>query len=202
MTNSAAIVTDTTTTDYALRGWGVIQYDFTLPATCEALAFRIIGVLDTADVFVDRLVAFPTGIYEFPLPDWCVYEEQVRGVLESEYTGYVPEEERWCPRQFSLIEDELNPNRKLKLFVPGGAYRPLQLQALRPYTVLSADTDTTTIDRDLIEAGTCFELAQVMWQRTSGPERLEWRDKLSHWKRIYGKLNRACGPEIRSRYEA
>lgn len=184
VTNSAAI----DSLDWAYRGYGNLHLRFTLPSTCEALAFRLISVANADDCYWDDLQVTPEGARELPLPSWFTEETQVRRVLtapggQDAYNwDILTEVNGW-----SILFDDSNPNNPLKLVNSYGFYGPIWIDTTRPYSVLSADSDTTFADREWIALAAAWEVAKEM-ARVPGADKAEWgvtenkiARKLAHW---------------------
>ena len=210
VTNSAAISVSTALSDWTLRGYGIIDFTFTLPTTCEALAFRLESLASADDTYWNRLIAHPVGAVEYPAPDWLVREDQVRSVNDTWLSGYRPERDDWESIPYRLLADHSNPNRRFRIVVPHvyghrqnghhsgfgwSALGPFMLRATRPYSALSADTDTTFCPQDLVEAGACMEVARRMAQR-QGADQAAWNVEYRNRRSTFARMRADRDPQV------
>ena len=191
VTNSASI----DTSDWSLRGWGVMAMSFSLPATCEALAFRLTSVTSADDTMWNGLFAFPALALEHPLPDWVVRADQVRAIESTDYTRYDPSQDFWRPTPYDLLPDHSNVNRRFRVRIEQPTVGPLMLRAIRPYSALSADTDTTFCPQDLVEAGACMEVARRMAQR-QGADQAAWNVEYRNRRSTFARMRADRDPQV------
>lgn len=195
VTNSANITTE----DWTNRGWGVIEITFTLPATCEALAFRLQSVADADDTMWDRLIAHPQNAREVNLPDWLVSPRHVRGVFQGVGSDIRPDRTTWQEVPFEILPDMANPNRQWRLVVPDGlSGRPIVFQAIRPHGALAVDADTTFLDREAAELGTAMLACRLMAKRDR-QDAPDWTLMAREFKRDYHARRAMLAPGTLSR---
>ena len=185
VTNSA----DIDSVDWTSRGPGIVDLAFALPATCEALAFRLESVASADDSYWDDVIAYPLGAYQIHLPEWVTDENQIRRVLTHPFLSFAQADARDLQEygSFRVVADQSNPIGMFKLVLdrPTEA-APLWLEATRPYSVLSADSDTTAVPRKLIEAGTAMELCRRLQARPGDQTawRIEYHRRRDDFKRL------------------
>ena len=182
VTNSANISL-TTDNDWTLRGWGWLGGSFTLPATCEALAARLVSVANADDTYWDSVIMLPVGAKEAQLPSWIIRADDYRRAFNlpadpnrdlAGITSYRTDD--------YVQDDPSSPNTQFWLRLDGGIYQPVGFEGARPYDVLSADADTTFCDRSWIElAGTVEALRRTIARGGGGG------GNVNHWKEmLYG----------------
>ena len=195
VTNSAEI--DSQTWDN--RGWGVIDFTFTLPATCEAFAIILRGTSASADIYWTNIVCHRIGSHEMTLPDWTIHPEHVRNVYSSWYNLGLPDELTLSEVLATPKADMGNANNLLRLnFTSPMQSRPYWFLGSRPFDALSADSDTTTADREWVEAAATMELCKYM--KLKYPKDEEWQARFNFWLKEatrFGKLRQhAMGTKV------
>ena len=157
VTGSANIGTKRTSNDLAWQ-WAEPDW-FVVPADCEQIAVRFEGTGAPDDWNVDDVVLWPTLQKEYELPSWVEDPSDLiaighygRGQQYTTQGIYTDNEFEFTPwgwqRSPSIIEEEGAHPFRILLDTPV-AY-PLYMLAWRPCTELSADTDSTTVRRELI----------------------------------------------------
>ena len=161
---------------------------FSIPETCERLVLRIEGTGASDDLYVDDVVAWPVMRNRFVLPSWV---EDPSAVLEVGYyergnsisgatDGYLVDETAWktWPHQLHHEEGAANPFW-ITFDVP--IKRPLFVRVQRPFTEFTADTDTTTADRELLVNLTLYyiydHLATEAGESGNTAQEVAWRRK-------------------------
>lgn len=210
VTNSANI----DTVDWTSRGAGVINLQFALPTTCEALAFRLMGVANADDCYFDNCLAAPQSFSEFQLPEWVVSADQVRHVYwapwETAETNRADQRQLTRLGGWRVLPDASNPIGMFTLDLGALTTGLLYVEALRPYSALTLDADTTFCPRELLELGASVKLLERLVTMAPSQNVMEWKKllygersvdgvrnpgKRAEWIRMY----RAMGPSVISR---
>ena len=165
--------------EWTNQGWGLVELPFTLPATCEALAFELGGVASGDDTYWDDLIAYDVGANDVPLPSYITDRTQVRGVYRS-LTGAHRHNEvyGYDARNWEILPDENNPDHPWRLLTYTSAAGPLWVEVSRPFAPLTADTDATLCDPEWVELAAQVELLQRLVGRSPGQEVQGWREML------------------------
>lgn len=152
-TNSAAI----DTWDFDDLDWQEVGGKITIPATCKSLQVRLNVVTASGVVYWDDVQCYYDDQKEFLLPSWITDETQIGHVY------YLPQGSAGPDEGHMAEETELRYLNTPKILGSSGRFRilfrgasigrPLYLECLRPYEELSADTDTTTADKDTVIEG-------------------------------------------------
>lgn len=199
VTNSAEI--DSQTWDN--ERWGVIDFTFTLPATCEEFALILRGQGATADTYWTNIICHRLGAREMLVPDWVTRPEFIRDVYMGRYDLGLPDELMLDPVAATPMPDMGNANNLWRLdFVHKLTARPYWYMGSRPFAELSAASDTTTADREWLETAATMEMAKYMHQKY--PKSEEWSDRYKFWFRETRKMShqRVPGPKInRGRFD-
>lgn len=161
-TGAADIETETTTD----RDWRSLHVTFTVPADCASLSVRLRGSEASADVYWDNVSLRPAAAHRFDLPSWVDGPEAVEGLVQLAESSVQNEayllasQEHSLLPHFQVISDPTGatPWRIEYKFRPAGNAL-LLVQGLSPYAELSATTDTTVADPDLVVVGACLEAA-------------------------------------------
>jgi hypothetical protein len=193
VTNSAEIESE----DYTLRGHGLIDFSFELPATCEALAFRLMSVANSDDTYWDNLIAFPAGTREWPLPSYLTRPGQLLRV------GWVtPDQGRADLGVFrsygwhEVRRNDSNPNNPLTLHLSDPDLRyPSFIEVSRPYDELTTDSATTFCDRELLETAAKVNLLDYLQNRSPSQEVDAWRNEYRKQSRILKALLSTLSPQ-------
>ena len=195
VTNSANIAVSGTQT-WALRGWGLINLTFNLPATCEALAFRLESTANADRIFWQYVAAFPIGARDLALPSWVERQSQVLDVLEDIQGSFRYDTPNWVSRagHDKVYEDLANPNNqvRIKLAEPMTA-KPLWLDAVRGYPPMAGDAQSAYVDRDHLVAAATMELCKIMSQGAASEDTKGWRAEYRDRLRALRVANRANG---------
>src|SRR3990167_5998138 len=139
-----------------LCGGGLIY----IPTPCESMSVRLTGTAASDDFYMDDVIVWPVNRTEYDLPSWI---EDPRDVLAVGYyergqqlvgtNAFMLGEKQFVP----LLQDPRNEIDELganafRLRLPSRddrwIDRPPVMAAQRPYTALSADSDTTTAQRE------------------------------------------------------
>lgn len=180
ITNSANI--DTASWDEI--GWGKVYLTFSAPSTCEQIAIRLQGTGASDDIYWDDVNLLRVGTREILLPDWITHPSQVRHLLTD-----VAGRDRWDESHYirtshyRIIRDESNTLNPLKLSLEWSLGAPLWIEANRTYAELSADTGTTTCNRELIECAATVELLDKLINRAPG-------EVVAAWKQEYARQSK------------
>lgn len=177
-TNAANI----TTQDWTNQGWGRIGFQFQLPATCESLLIVLRSVANSDDCYWDDVCAYPLGVSEFPLPSWVIRRDQVLDVRDGMDTSPADRADEMRTRHIPYViqDDFSNPNSQHKLVFPDytTGTGPLWLRAHRQYPALSADADTTFMDREHLVLAAEVALLEKLIARPASEEVTAWKNLL------------------------
>lgn len=192
LTNSAEIESE----DYALRGPGVIQFTFTLPATCESIAFRLMGVASGDEVYWENVIAYPVGARVFGLPTYLTRPGQILQVGYTPAAGGRADQDRF--RRYSwwkIRRNDSSPEHPLVLEIEDpDLHYPSYIDVSRPFAALATDSATTFCDQTLIEAATAVELLRRLQNRAPGLETDAWRNEYRHRLREFRALRSRLSP--------
>ena len=172
-TNSAEIDSDT----WDETDWGTIYFSISIPSTCKSLTLRLSGVEATADIYWDDVILLKANDYEFALPDWVTKESYIQRVVAASQSEEARSDQYSDWPWWRLYPDLSNPLAAYKLAISPGISRPLWIWASRPFAVLSADTDTTFSDRNLVELASCVKLLDVLMDRAPSEETKIWKEE-------------------------
>lgn len=152
-TNSAAIATVSTTS----RVWVRMPVEFTVPAGCNSIAFRLAGTLTSTASAWDEVLFWRTETSRFPIINEIVRGDDVLDVFQRRNRSKDPEG-NYHADDFDLIRLpgwEVRVDEKavapvtLELARSGwDRNSPLLVECLLPYPALSSDDATTGADRD------------------------------------------------------
>lgn len=129
-----------------------------IPPGCELLSVQLTGIAATDKIGMDDVVVWPCLRTVFDLPSWV---EDPGDVLRVGYfdqgsahvgtNAYTLDEGRFNTlwEHTDEVDEQTTTPYRIRL---GTDYvtRPLFMEAVRPYTALSADTDTTSADREVV----------------------------------------------------
>lgn len=193
VTNSAIIATSDAWTGAAP---GTLELEFTLPDTCRQFHFRLQVATNAKVADFDDLMAFPKEVSDIPLPSWVERPGQVRYLLSSEigedrgdlregneYTGW-----------WDVEEDGSNPNSPCHLILDPSANGPLWLVASKPYAELTADSDTTLMDRQWLELAASSALLEALSARP-GEKAIDWGKRWERASKLLRKWDAARMPQ-------
>ena len=167
-TNSAEI--ESKTSDQT--DWRYIYLEGLIPATCESVQVRLIGVESNASIYWDNVSLLAEGARRFNLPTTLINSLAVEefemwsggtGTASSsaDAADYEIDERQSTPVfWWRIIDDATGANRwrvEIDPTVPND--RMLLMRSLRPFAELSADTDATDANADLVLAGTLVRIA-------------------------------------------
>lgn len=187
VTNSAVI--DSLT--WTMRGWGILEFSFTLPATCEEYAFRLVSVSSTSDAYWAYVQNLQPGAHEIVAPDWAIRSGQIRNVLMDRSGRNRWDDPNFYPVDFHLVPDPTNPNNQYKIHLDTPISGPLWLDATMPGEMLVADAQTTFLDRTELVAKSAMALCEHMMSGPASAEGLQWRRLYQSKKQAYAKLTLA-----------
>ena len=201
VTNSVAIVTKT----HDKQGPVFINGTFTIPATCESFAMRL-GVSAAADVATfDDIIVLPSGGREVPLDfrNAPFFDGQARALYEMIPSGEPVGGLYGCTwRQVPSTQWHLLPNfgnsgstsaQPYRLFTPPIQY-PLYLEISRAFATLSADSDTTSIDREWIRVAATVRVLEELSASSPAIVTQEWKEIKTQAKKRLAVLNQKFMP--------
>lgn len=186
-TNSAEI--DSVTTAWTAPSF--VWFTFETPATCKSLSIRLVGVANTNVAYWDNITLRPTTGRDMPLPSWFMDEawfeelevwgggaasttDHVDSLLDSRYRTIVP----W----WRVLVDHSGTTPYKVEFAAPPTNGHLFARTLRPYTELSADTDSTNCNKDLIRA---YALGRILSDRGDEKGAARW---LAEGRQLYQKF--------------
>lgn len=186
-TNSAEI--DSVTTTWTAPSF--VWFTFETPATCKSISIRLVGVANTNVAYWDNITLRPTTGRDMPLPSWFMDEawfeepevwgggaasttDHVDSLLDSRYRTIVP----WWR---VLVDHSGTTPYKLEFATPP-INGHLFARTLRPYTELSADSDSTNCNKDLIRA---YALGRILSDRGDEKGAARW---LAEGRQLYQKF--------------
>lgn len=186
VTNSANI----TTWDWTARGWGRLGGSFTLPATCEALAFLYMSVASSDDSYWSAGCHYPQGAREVPLPSWLQNKGDVLCVLDDTADLDRHDEPRWR-RHFwwDVKEDPSNPNNPFRLHLNPATYGPIWIEAIRAYDPMAADAQTAFCDLEWLKTAASVEICKTMIAKSPSEAKKHFEDLLYGNRRGQGLLH-------------
>ncbi len=164
VTNSASIETAESSEKQSRRVW----LSANVPADCKQVAVRLVGTGASDDCYWDNVTLLNSSATEMPLPSWYVERKWMErlgmwvarsGASSGDHSA-LDSIDRY-PLQFWPIEDPTGytPFKvKFDSYVLSGAH--LVGEALSPFSELSADTDTTDANADLVKAFALVDIAQ------------------------------------------
>src|SRR3990167_2544175 len=176
VTNSATIESQNWTNEK----WGVIDFTFTVPATCEEFAIVLRGTESTADIYWTNVICHRLGSTEVALPDWVTHSEFIRKVFMGRYNLGLPDELKLDEIHATSDADMANANSLFQLNIHSPmTSHPYWYLGSRPFDALSLDADTTTADREWLEAAGTMELCKYLHGRFRKNE--EWEQAYKEW---------------------
>lgn len=187
VTNSATIES----ADWALRGWGTLDFQFTLPATCEALAFQYMSVASSDDTYWGAGNHYPQSATEVPLPLWLMESGDVLSVLDDLSDLNRLDDPRWHRHGWwEVREDPSNPNNPFRLHLsPMTAGIPIWFEAIRNYDGLAADAQTTFCDLEWLKLAAAVEVCRMQKTKPPSEHREHFIDLLDGKRRGQGFLH-------------
>lgn len=192
-TNATAIDADTTTD----RDWRWLLVHATIPSGCHSVTARLVGDEITADAYWDNVCLRPSYATRMDLPSWVVNASAVEdlivwsGGMERVGGGWATVERLGTvvPR-WEVLEDSIGQTaRRIEFDTLLGETDLLLLKAIRPYTELSADTDATDANADLVKAGALTRIGNDLQDRAL----------LARWLPEYAKLLAMHQPRLTRR---
>ena len=155
LTNSNATVEDATTDELK---WMDLIFPFTVPTDCEQIHARAISTTSGSSTDWDDYQIWYAAQGVYPGPSWLTRPSQMIDVRAfphgiggpSSDNDYRPNERMSIPLDWHIEREDIRGDNPLHLWVEGtGGARPY-IYALRPLSALSADSSTTTADKDKV----------------------------------------------------
>ena len=177
-TNAAAIRTETAVTGVTPQRF--LYFQDTIPTGCKQVSVRLIGSEITADIYWDNVSLRNANGTEIGLPSWVTGRGQVEELEEWEgglqsATGddfSIDETDRPVVRWWDVVEDPIGATPFRVTFWPKPfAQSLLVVRGIRPGAELSADSDTTVLNADLVKAGA---LCRIYWDKEDGRNYGRW----------------------------
>ena len=178
-TNSAEIDSE----DYDDYNHTRLAFSFTTPASCKQITIRLAGEEADADIDWDDVILLRPGARQVPLPDYITERDQLRRVLHCSGQDYADMDQFSEYLWWDVKPDMLGPNQRLFLTVESGIRAVTYLDVVRPYPELSADTDTTVCDRELLVLQAKYELLNDLVNKAPGQEVASWKAERSQTKK-------------------
>ncbi len=163
-TNGAVI---DTAVDSVERGWRYLWYNGTIPTSCKQVSVRLVGTEATADVYWDNVSLRQASATEIALPSWITSKKQVEELYEwhggtSDQTNdsvTIDQQRRYQMPWWEVVSDPTGQTPyRIEFSHAPQAGSLLIVKGLRPYGELSADTDTTDANADMVKAGALGKL--------------------------------------------
>lgn len=193
VTNSANIDSDT----WANSGWGVINVNFTVPATCENIAIRMQGTGTVDDIYWDSVILLRDGARDIPLPSYITSPGQVIAVLQDIQRDNFDLDHLVPIEDVTYRPDMSNPNWSYWLHLPRTAGGLLWLEVNRPFpSALSATTDTTFCDEQLASIGGTVELLERLTRRFPGDSGIVLRQDYARFVKKLKQRQRELRPPM------
>lgn len=146
-------------------------FNVTIPADCEHLAVLLSGTGATDDLYFDAVHAWPHQRSMYTLPSWIEDPKSdllgfgwfhSRRALQGT-SAYMADEGEFIPwphKQGPIIDEGGARPFVVELETP--VTEPLYMKALRPFPALSAVTDTTTAQRELVVYATLGKIYEQL----------------------------------------
>lgn len=142
--------------------------NFLAPSGCEEMSVRFTGTAASDDFYVDDVVFWPTEEKFYVLPSWVNdpndvigfhYYPRGRSLVGTQAYAIDEHRRRRFPWRWQTLTDEGSPNA-FQVEFELNPWRPLFMEAYRPFAELSLDTDTTTCPREFLVDATLAEIYQ------------------------------------------
>lgn len=158
-TNGAEIDSrNTTTTD-----WHHLYFGFTVPSGCTSVSIRLKGAEANADVYWDNISLRNQNAQRMALPSWIDTAEAFEGLVQywsthGDTNAYLlASQEHWPVIPSKVIGDPLGATQHwVEYTAPPRPGALLFVRGLSAYGELSAITDTTVAEQDLVVSGACL----------------------------------------------
>lgn len=194
VTNSANITVSGTQT-WTAQGWGIISINFTLPATCESLAFRLESTANNDDTYWQYVAPYPNGARQLSLPSWVERSTQiVRPMVDLYWTSLRADTPEWWPIGGDVEEDLSNPNNQTRLILHQPLSQPIWLDAYRRAEPLIGDAQTAYVERELVVWCAAYHLADKMARSSSGPAKIRWLEIYTDARKQARRISRQIEP--------
>ena len=168
-----------------------IGFDFTVPATCKQVSFRLIGQENSSVIRWDELVFYPHSTPDIALPWWVKRKDQIKGLFRFERwvlgnNSKFPRLIRGIQGQWGVLDDSWGRGQ-LRLFKSSGQLAlPIYLYGTRNPEAFSDDvTDAKRIDEKLLVSCTMWRFFDML-NNNPVASRLDsdWlNNRLEHWER-------------------
>jgi len=134
---------------------------FTVPSGCDTLTARLQGVGSGDTGLVDSVCLWPVLRSWFTLPSYIEDPEDVvevgyfrlgNAVGGANVHAYYVNQGEWVPWRWRFTNPRIEEGgvRPLQIEFDTPLIRPLYVRVRRPFADMTADTDTTSADRDLV----------------------------------------------------
>jgi hypothetical protein len=139
--------------------WTEVGEPFTIPSGCESLVFRLYGTTTSSVVYWDSVWAKKVEDEILDLPSWITKRKHIKeifyypaGHTRTNDSRSVRERRPIPINDWNWQQDETAAT-PWRIEINDNSRRPIYLDCRRPYAELSADADTTTMDRQLLVTG-------------------------------------------------
>lgn len=197
VTNSAIILSK----DWTTRGWGTLDFQFNIPATCTAIAFQEMSVSNADDTYWEEPpMAWPANSEELPLPQWMIEPGEFRGAERSfPATSRADKPNPVRITDAHVLVDRANPIYPFKLRLEPwiGITLPTWVKMTRTFPTLVADTDTTFMDKEWLECASRCELLERLTTRPVSEQTPIWEARLKKDQILCDSLDMALQPPTR-----
>lgn len=175
VTNGATITSET----WDKIGWGIVNFEFQIPSGCEVIEIRLGTSATNDDTYWNYVMVYPQGMQSIALPDWFDREGQVQQVFRLPVTDplqpdhYLARPVMW----WKLRPTQENANSAFRLQFYPVSSGSMWVEAFKPYDALSADSDTTLMDRTWVELASSVELLARLIRRPPTTNTDNWKQQ-------------------------
>src|SRR3990167_7889406 len=161
LTNSADI-TPTTALSWLRRGWGVINSTFTLPATCNQIAIRLVTQNNGEATDWAWVQAWPTNQTRFSLPQRIVALKHVGPIFER--VGEIFDNFKRAPWAGALERRDVGGTGVQLVLDPPPGDAPLWFYERDSFPTLTSATPAATDDDNTTWAAELWVRTAVTWE--------------------------------------
>ncbi len=188
-TNSTEIDSD----NQSGRDWRFLDFTFTVPADSYSISIRLKGSEATADAYWDNVSLRHQGGQRIALPSWVTEPGQIEGLFLWEGSQSKDDAYLWDSQvqsralHYDLLEDPLGATPlRVEWHVRPYSRQLLLVRGLSAYGELSATTDTTVADKDMVVCGTRY----LAYRDLYGTEDERTKSQLRRWQALSTRLPR------------
>ena len=125
------------------------------------------------------------GGTEIALPARFTSPTQVSEILADRHGRNRWDDPDWYPVHHHLVPDPSNPNNQYRVHLDAPIHGPLWIHSMERADFLTADAQTTFVDRKLLVANAAMLLCESMMLRAASEEGAQWRRMFAHIKKNY-----------------